>query len=106
MSQDTDASPTPGTPPGTPTKPVMYPADGDTKMPFNYTFEVEAVQHESPGSTNLVRCENQDAEFWSVYRRPLNLPERKPALAEWLADCSTREIANILALALAERDQA
>lgn len=64
-----------------------------------YTYEVEAMrvipgqEHQSPQPVE--RCKAEEAQFWSVYRRPVeHADEQKPRLAEWLCDWKTKAAAD------------
>lgn len=71
----------------------------DSDFVPSYTYEVEAMRvipgHKGEKHEPVERCTSEEAEFWSVYRRPVKPDERGQHLAEWVSDRNTQVDANL-----------
>lgn len=65
----------------------------------SYTHEVEPMRvipgYKDQNPQPVERCTPEEAEFWSVYRRPVRPDARGQHLAEWLSDWNTQVVANL-----------
>lgn len=81
--------------------PIYEPSPSHVAMPFAYTFEVEGVRELKDMPNVVERCADNEADYWSVYRRPVYLNRNAAATVEWVADCGGRDVAEKLRDALA-----